>query len=392
MRAYYHIAMSEENISKTAVMTPFGLFEFIRMPFGLRNARQTFQRFMDKVLRGLNFAFVYIDDVLVASISIEEHKRHLELTFDRSDSFGITINPDKCVLASSHLEFLGHRIGSNGIRPLKEKATAILEYSVPQSIKGFRRFLRTVSYYAWFIPNCSEILSSLTDLLKSNAKTLQLNTDVLHAFDSVKYALSKVTSLSYLHLGVSCTLILKTDASQSAVGAALQQVVGGAIQPLRFLSRKLKSAQTRYSTFSRELLAIYLAVKHSQHILEGRDFIIYTDHKPLTFALRTAPDKHAPRENRYLDFISQFSTDIRYIQGSHNVVADALSRCTLHHISDSTIDLVSIAVAQKTNPQYPTFSNLPHLKFVRLPLLNSDEYIICDVSTGTHPLFVPPDF
>ena len=362
------------------------------MPFGLRNAAQTFQRFMDQVLRGLNFVFVYIDDVLVASTSIEEHKRHVELIFDRFNSFGITINPDKCVFASSHLEFLGHRIDSNGIRPMTEKAIAILEYPVPQSTKGLRRFLGMVNYYARFIPNCSEILSPLTDLLKSNAKTLQLTTDALHAFDSVKDALSKVTSLSYLHPSISCTLILKTDASQSAVGAALQQVVDGAIQPLCFFSRKLQPAQTRYSTFSRELLAIYLAVKHFRHILEGRDFIIYTDHKPLTFALRTAPDKHAPRENRYLDFISQFSTDIRYIQGSDNVVADALSRCTLHHISDSTIDLVGIAVAQKADPQYPTFSNLPSLKFVKLPLLNSDEYIICDISTGTPRPFVPPDF
>lgn len=105
------------DIPKTAVITPLGLFEFLRMPFGLRNAAQTFQRFIDEVLRGLHFSYAYIDYVLIASATPEEHRCHLRLVLERFQKHGIVINPSKCKFGVEELEFLGYTVNKHGIRP-----------------------------------------------------------------------------------------------------------------------------------------------------------------------------------------------------------------------------------------------------------------------------------
>nr|CUU97467.1 gag pol polyprotein [Hymenolepis microstoma] len=150
--------MAQEDIAKTAIITPFGLFEYLRMPFGLRNAAQSFQRFMDQVFRGLDFVFTYIDDVLIASTNKDEHKQHLRQVFGRLQQYGITVNPEKCKFGRSEIEFLGHHINGRGIKPLPEKTQSILNYPTPQSVKSLRRFLGVVNYYGRFISNCAHIL------------------------------------------------------------------------------------------------------------------------------------------------------------------------------------------------------------------------------------------
>ena len=142
-------------------------------------------------------------------------------------------------------------------------------------------------------------------------------------------------------------LSLTVDASDSAIGSVLQLVVKGITQPLAFFSCQLKPAERRYCTFDLELLAIYLSVRHFPHQLERRHFVIYTDHKPLTFALSSKTDKHSPRTFRHLDYISQFTSDIRHIPGTENVPADALSRLPVSSIlMPSSIDLTAMAQDQ----------------------------------------------
>ena len=172
-------------------------------------------------------------------------------------------------------------------------------------------------------------MQPLTDLLNvcHTKQPFHLFESACTAFTTVKSALATKTLLR--HPVPRAPYSLMTDASNIAVGAVLQQYINGTWHPLSFFSKRLQPSETKYSTFGKELLAVYLSIRHFRHILEGLQFFILTDHKPLIHAISSASSRHLPREIRHLDFISQFTTDIQHIKGIKNSVADALSRLIL---------------------------------------------------------------
>ena len=200
-KSYYQIPM---DIHKTAVITPFGLFEFLRMPFSLSNARQTFQRLMDHILRGLPYAFAYVDDILVASRNQEEHARHLKRIFQVLAENNLVINRDKCVFGKPTLNFLGHTISKNGITSPTDRVDCILRIQEPNSVKALQEFLGAINFYHRFIPHAAEILRPLHDVLQGNPRKLRWGKEQRTAFKHAKQALSDATLLVHPNTKYFC--------------------------------------------------------------------------------------------------------------------------------------------------------------------------------------------
>ena len=278
-KGYWQVPLTARACSKTAFVTPFGLYQFRVMPFGLQGAPATFQRLMDRVLRGLDqFAAAYLDDVVIFSSSWDEHLTHVKKVLAR---LRLTAKPRKCQFGMSQCCYLGHIVGSGVLCPEPSKIEAIKSFAIPQTKRQVRSFLGLAGYYRKFIPDFSVIAAPISDLTKKSAPSRVIWTaECDSAFGRLKELLCSSPVLRSPDF--SQPFVVQTDASDRGIGAVLsQRDDAGEEHPVACYSRKLLPREERYSTIKKECLAIKLGIQAFRVYLLGQPFVIETDHRSL---------------------------------------------------------------------------------------------------------------
>ena len=322
-KAYYQVPLEKASRPYTAFPTRHGLMQFKKLPFGLSTACSTYVRLMRKVFRGVDRVSCYFDNVYVYSKTWKEHVESLREVFQRLEKFGLTAGPSKCFFGFSKIKYLGLELGNNSISPLQIKIESIANMPLPRTKKQLRSFMGTISFYRKFIPNLAELSNPLMKFLKKNSPDkLQWDKTEEDCFLSLK---SKLTTEPILKLpDPNKKFVVRTDASNFAIGAVLLQYHDDLPQPVMYASRTLSKCEVNYATVEKECLAVVWAVSKFRQYLFGREFVLETDHQPLSY-LRTMKPNNG-RLMRWALSLQSYQYKIDYIKGRDNIGADLLSR------------------------------------------------------------------
>lgn len=290
---FHQIPLHEDDIEKTSFSVNNGKYEFMRLPFGLKNAPSIFQRALDDILREHigKICYVYIDDIIVFSEDVERHFQNLETIFETLQQSNLRVQLDKCEFLKPEVEFLGFIVSSDGIKANPAKVEAITKFPYPRTLRDLRSFLGLSGFYRRFIKDYAKLAKSLTALLRgedghtsktaSSKKVVHLTDAAMEAFSKIKNSLvSDDVILSFPDFNKD--FHLTTDASDYAIGAVLSQDN----KPITFISRTLNKAEEHYAANEKEMLAIVWALNSLRNYLYGPTKLkIFTDHQPLTYAL-----------------------------------------------------------------------------------------------------------
>ena len=321
---YWQVELDNAARAKSAFVTPFGLFEWKSMPFGLCNAPATFQRLMNRVLGELvgECCMVYLDDIVIFSTTVAEHLHHLQLVLQRLRDAGLKVKPSKCHLFRQSVIFLGHQISATGVSPDPSKFAVVQNWPIPKSAKEVKQFVGFVTYYRRFIRNFADIASPLYNLTREHVKFVW-SPDCQAVFQQLKQALTSAPILAYPDPSLRFTL--DTDASDHGIGSVLSQVTeDGREQVVAYASKSLSKSQKNYSVTKRELLAVVEFCDHFRHYLMGAEFTVRTDHKALLW-LKSFKEPTGLLA-RWIERLSMYDFTFEHRRGSYHANADALSR------------------------------------------------------------------
>ena len=325
---FWQIELAPESSKLTTFITPFGRYMFNRLPFGISSAPEFFQKRMSELLVECEGVIGLIDDVLVYGKTEEEHSKRLQIVLEKLRQEGVTLNKQKCIFFSKSIQFLGHIIDEEGVKPDQEKLRAIEDAPQPTNVTEVRRFLGMVNQLSKFLPNLAERTKPLRDLL-STKKHWYWGPDQERAFLELKEELCSSETLT-LFDPMKPSKVL-ADASSYGLGGVLRQKHSdNDWRPVCYISRSMTETEQRYAQIEKEALALTWACERLSQYLLGSRFILETDHKPLIPLLSTKELEELPiRVQRFRLRMMRYDYNVVHVPGKELNTADFLSRLPL---------------------------------------------------------------
>lgn len=360
---YWNIRVAEASIPVTAFITHRGLYEFLVMPFGLKNAPAEFQRIMDEVFGHLysNGVKIYFDDIVIFANSIREIFDRLSMVLDLAIENGLYFNIKKCSFLQPELELLGHHVGYHGYRPLESRLQALVDAKPPRSKKELHSFIGCMQFVKRFYPNFDKVMLPLRALMKKSAV---FNWTTVHqeAFEEAKQMLMTRTMLT-VPKGTGAYVLI-TDASDFGVGGGLMQFQEEGLEPIIWISKTLSETERNWDQREKEAYAIKFCLEKTKNVVQGHKIHSFTDNESLQW-MRDAPQS---KIQRWLWYLQQFDLEIIHIAGKQNHIGDWLSRSCYSDDHDMVINEVSVPVyvacPEIQVPLMPTLEDIANVKEV----------------------------
>ena len=365
-KGYYQILMHENSRKYTAISTPFGVYEWNRIPMGLSGAPSYFQKQLATlVLRGLvqQNVEIYIDDVITHAAKVEEFVTSLRKVFERLRQYRVTLNPKKCRFGVPEVKYLGHKLSHDGVEMCDERKQQVIDFPQPQIAKELKSFLGVVNYFRDHVRKHSFRTRLMQAMLAGYQKNKKLTwtIDAVNEFKDIKQAIAECPKLYFVD--DTLPIYVHTDASDYGVGAyVFQQLESGKEVPIRFLSKSLSREELRWSVPEKETYAIFWALIELEYLLRDRIFVLRTDHSNLQYINQNPSAK----VTRWKLALQEYQFTLQHIPGKDNVIADAFSRDTTNvvegqRLKDEQKMLNRIVTTQKILTTYTTV----HYEFIR---------------------------
>ena len=349
----------------TAFIVFCGIYQFTRLPFGLKGAPSYFQQTIATVvLAGLLYftCEVYIDDVNVFGKDTEQFMSRLREVFERFRLHKVYLKASKCFLGFSELNYLGKVISSEGLKMSQQRIRQVVDFPTPTFSKQLKSFLGIANYFRDHVRNHSMVVKPFHMLLSNYCKTKKVTwtVEALNAFQQIKKEILKCTTVHFLN--DNDPIFLHTDASDYGIGGYLFQLIDGKEVPIAFVSKSFTLVQLRWAVIQKEAFAIYYCCIFLKTLLRDRTFTIRTDHRNLLFI----HENSNPMIVRWFMALSEYTYEIEYISGEENGIADSMSRLCRNNMNDSPTEykpseILSASIIPKfklTDYQYKTISSL----------------------------------